>query len=148
MDSSDFVACIGKPEDAPEVKRMLAAVGVASKLKKPKDDIEARADLPKLGLSLIFKPEGPKSSRLIFNAVQFISDVESGYVSFSGALPAQLVFADGQAEARAKLGEPLVSKPALRRDIWKLQDLRLAIKYSKDTPQRIAVITVHQPLPE
>lgn len=145
MDSSEFIDCIGKAEDTPEVRQMLVAVGVTKKLKKPKDDIEARADLPALGLSLIFKPEGPKSSLLIFNAVQFVSSAEQGYTSFSGALPAQLLFSDGQSEAHAKLGTPLVVKPALRRDIWQFKDLRLAIKYAKDAPHRIAVITVHQP---
>jgi hypothetical protein len=146
MDSNEFIECIGKPEDAPEVQSMLSTVGVTKKMKIPRDDIEARADLPAHGLSLIFKPEDARSSRVTFNAVQFISDAEKGYTSFSGALPRGLLFSDTQAEARKKLGKPHESKPALRRDIWKFEQLRLAIKYAKEAPHTVAVVTVHQPL--
>jgi hypothetical protein len=146
MDSKEFIACIGKPEDAPEVQRVLAGIGFTKKLKMPKDDIDARVTMPQMGLSLVFKPEGPKSSRLVLNAAQFISDTEKGNMSFPGALPAKLVFSDGQVEARVKLGKPFDTKPALRRDIWKLENLNLAIKYSKDAPHKIAVVTVEIPL--
>jgi|GEM_PF-2261355 len=147
MDSDDFIACIGKPQDAPEVQRMLQAVGVTKTLRMPRDDIEARVDLGKDGLSLIFKPEDPKSSLLVFNAVQFISDAEKGFTSFAGTLPRQLLFSDTQAQAHAKLGKPFDARPKLRRDIWKLDGLRLAIKYAKDDG-RIAIVTVHLPLQE
>lgn len=145
MNSSDFIACLGKRDDSPEVAKVLAAVGVTKKLKMPKDDIEARADLPKLGLSLIFKPEGPKSSVLIFQAVQFLSDAEKGYKSFAGALPNQLLLADTQTEVRAKLGKPSETKPALRLDRWKAADHVMTIEYAKED-RRIGAITVHIPL--
>jgi len=145
MDSQDFVACIGKPEDAPEVQRMLAAVGVTTKLKMPKDDIEARLSLTKQGLTLIFKPEGPKSSRLIFNAVMFVSDAEEGYSTYAGVLPDGLLFSDTARGAHAKLGTPSISKPKLRRDIWERAGMRLSINYAKAEPQRVAVVTVHLP---
>jgi hypothetical protein len=142
MDSDDFIAQLGKADDSPDVQRILAAVGVTKKLKMPKDDIEARADLPKLGLSLIFKPEGPKSSVLIFQAVQFFSDDEKGYVSFRGALPKQLLLTDKQAEVRAKLGKPTESKTVLRLDRWKTPDRILTVEYAKES-KRISAITVH-----
>ena len=145
MDSNDFLTHLGKPDDAPEVQKLLNAVGVTKKLKMPKDDIEARADLPKFGLSLIFKPEGPKSSVLIFQAAQFFSDAEKGYKSFAGALPNQLLLTDTQAEVRAKLGKPSESKPALRLDRWKLADRALTVEYTKED-RRIAAITVHIPM--
>lgn len=145
MDSGEFISCVGKPEDAPEVQQLLSAVGFAKKLKMPKDDIDVRADLPKLGLSIIFKPEGPKSSRLILSAVKFISAAEKGHVSFTGALPAQLLFSDLKAETHAKLGPPVIDEPDLRLAIWQMGALRLAIKYAREAPHSVAVITVQLP---
>jgi hypothetical protein len=144
MDSNDFIAHLGKAYDAPEVQRLLAAVGVTKKLKMPKDDIEARADLPKLGLSLIFKPEGPKSSVLIFQAAMFLSNDNKGYTSYSGALPAQLLWTDKPAEVRVKLGKPTESKAALRLDRWTTPDQILTIEYAKES-KRIHCVTVHIP---
>jgi hypothetical protein len=146
MDGNEFVACIGKPEDAPEVEAMLAAVGVKKKLKMPKDDIEARVDLPEQGLSLIFEPEGRKSSRLVFNGVQFFSGTGRHYKRFAGALPADLQFSTTQSEARGKLGKPFKTLPKLRRDIWKLKDLQLAITYTDEAPHVVAELTVEVPL--
>jgi hypothetical protein len=146
MDYSALVSCIGKHEDDPEVQARLSALGVTNKLKMPADDIDVRHVLQGVGLCLIFKPEGPKSSRLIFYAVQFVSSVEEGYSTFAGTLPAGLQFSDGQADAQLKLGTPLTSKPKLRRDIWRLDDLQLALKYSKNPPHQIAVVTVQLPL--
>lgn len=145
MNGKEFVACIGKPEDAPEVQAMLVTVGVTKKLRMPKDDIEARADLPDQGLSLIFKPEGPKSSRLIFSAVQFFSGAGRHYKRFAGLLPADLQFSSTQAEARGKLGKPFKALPKLGRDIWKLQGLLLAISYTDEAPHLVAELTVYMP---
>lgn len=145
MDSSDFLACLGKPDTAPEVQKVLGTVGVTKKLKMPKDDIEARADLPRLGLSLIFKPEAPKSSVLIFQAVQFFSDAEKGYKNFDGPLPDRLTLADTQADVRAKLGKPTEVKAALRLDRWKKPDRVLTVEYAKES-LRIGAITVHIPM--
>jgi hypothetical protein len=145
MDGNEFVACIGKPEEAPEVQKLLAAAGVTKKLKMPKGDIEARADLPKQGLSLIFKPEGPKSSLLIFNAAQFFSGAGQHYKRFAGALPAELEFSDTPAEARKKLGKPFKSLPRLGRDIWKRGELQFAITFTDEAPRGIAELTVFVP---
>ena len=145
MDSNEFIACIGKYEDAPEVQRVLTAVGCTKKLKMPKDDIDVRVSMPKLGLSMIFGPEGPKSSRLILSAVQFVSDTEKGHKSFSGELPAKLLFSDLKADARTKLGAPEEEDDDLRLDIWPFGKLKLAIDYAKDAPHRVGVITVQLP---
>lgn len=145
MDSSEFIACIGKHEDDPAVQRILAAVGFTKKLRMPKDDIDVRASLPKLGLSLIFEPEGPKSSRLLLSAVKFISSFEKGNTTFAGALPANLLFSDLRPQAHAKLGPPQDGDLDLRLDIWNLGDLKLAIKYAKDAPQPVGVVTVQLP---
>lgn len=145
MHSNDFVSCLGKPEDAPEVQSLLTALGVTKKLKMPKDDIEARVDLPKQGLALIFEPEGPKSSRLVLNGLQFYSDAEKGYKSFQGELPGKLLFSDSQAEVHAKLGKPVESKKAFRLDRWKPKGLLLTVEYAKED-HRIAVVAVELPL--
>jgi hypothetical protein len=145
MDFNDFVSCVGKGEDAPEVQRLLSSLGITKKLKMPNDDIDVRHRLPERGLSLIFKPENPKSSRLILTAVQFMSDAEQGWASYDGALPGKILLSDGHAQTHAKLGPPKIEKPKLRLDIWQLQNLRLAINYTKDEPQRVAVITLQLP---
>jgi hypothetical protein len=145
MNSNDIITCLGKSEDTPEVQNLLNAVGVTKKLKMPRDDIEARADLPKLGLSLIFKPEKPKSSLLVFYAVQFFSDAEKGYISFAGTLPSHLLLTDTQSEVRGKLGKPSETKAALRLDRWKQSNYVLTIEYSKESLS-IGVITVHIPI--
>src|SRR5689334_8373907 len=116
MDGQFFISTIGKALESAEVQNMLAQVGVTEQLRIPKGDIEARADLPQHGLSLIFKPEGPKSSRLLFNAVQFFSEAEAGNTRFPGSLPGGLSFDDGAPQVHAKLGAPVLSKPNLRKD--------------------------------
>lgn len=144
MDSNEFVACIGKPDESPEVQRILTALGVTKKLKMPKDDIEARVDLPKKGLSLIFEPAGTKTSQLLFTGVQFFSDAEQGYASFQGALPGNVLMSDSQAEVHAKLGKPFETKKAMRIDGWKLDGLLLTVEYAKKD-HRIAMIAVEVP---
>ena len=145
MDSSEFIACIGRLEEDPQVQRILAAIGVTKKLKMPRDDIDVRASVPKLGLSMIFEPEGPKSSRLMLSAVQFISDTEKGYRGFAGELPAKLLFSDLKAQARAKLGQPQEDDEDLRLDIWRFGELRLAISYARNAPHPVGVVTVQLP---
>ena len=145
LNSSEFVSCIGKAQEAPEVQQLLASLGITTKLKMPKDSIDVRHDLPASGVSLIFEPEGPKSSRLIYCAVQFYSDAEQGYTSFPGDLPNQLRFSDGRAEAHAKLGPPFASKMKVRLEVWQVPPLRLGINYTKEEPHRIGVITVQLP---
>jgi len=144
MDSQEFIACIGKPEEAAEVQTMLTAVGHTKKLKMPKDDIEARVDLPKQGISLIFEPAGPKTSQLVFTGVQFFSDAEQGYKNFQGALPGNVLLSDGQAEVHAKLGKPVETKKAMRIDGWKLNGLLLTVEYAKKD-LRIAMVAVEVP---
>ncbi len=144
MDSEEFVACVGKPEDAPEVQRLFAAIGFKKKLKMPKDDIDARIDLLKQGVTLIFEPEGPKSSRLVMSGVQFFSDAEEDYKTFQGALPGQVLFSDTQAEVLAKLGKPSFSKKALRYDAWRSSGRLLTVGYAKKD-QRISMVSVELP---
>jgi hypothetical protein len=146
MDSDQIIACLGKLEPATEVQQLLRALGVVKKLRMPKDDIEARADLPELGLSLIFKPSSPKSSVLFFQAVQFFSDMEDGYKNFAGALPNQLQLTDTQTEVRSKLGRPTETKAAFRLDRWMSPDRITTIEYAKKSG-RISAVTVHVPAP-
>lgn len=94
---------------------------------------------------MIFETEAPKSSRLIFSAVQFISDAEKGHKSFAGALPAKLTFSDLKAEAIAKLGTPEDDDDDMRLTIWRSGGLRLAIDFAVKEPHPVAVITVQLP---
>lgn len=145
MESQELVACVGKAEDAPEVQRMLKAVGVTTKLKMPKDDNEVRLSLTTQGLTLIFEPEGPKTSRLVLSSVMFVSDAEDDYTTYPGALPEGLLFSDTQTEVHAKLGAPDISKPKFRLDMWDRNGLRLAAEYAKPEPQKLAVVSVELP---
>jgi hypothetical protein len=70
MKAREFSVCIGKFDNAPEIQRLLAQIAAAKKLKMPKDSLNARINLPAQGLSLVFKSEGPKSSRLVLPQTQ------------------------------------------------------------------------------
>jgi hypothetical protein len=141
MNSQDFLACLRKTDESPEINRLLSGLHVNKKPKVPRGDIEARIDLPKQGLSVIFKPVDPKSSKLAFVAVQFFSDAEQGYKSFDGTLPEKLSFSDNAADVRKKLGKPTESKKEFRLERWKSKDHVLTVEYSKD--DRIALISYH-----
>lgn len=145
MHANDFISCIGKLDDTPEVQALLAALGVTKKPKMPKDDNEARVELPKQGLSLVFEPGNPKSSRLVLTAVQFLSDANEGYTSFQGTLPGNLLSSDSQAEARAKLGKTGKSKKAFRLDRWTFDGLDWTVEYAKND-LRVDAVTVHLPV--
>jgi hypothetical protein len=141
MNSQDFLACLRKTDDTSEITHLLSRLGVNEKLTMPWDDIEARVDLPELGLSLIFKPLDPKSNELTFAAVQFFSDAEPGYTSFDGNLPNNLSFSDSAAEVKKKLGRPSETKKEFRIEGWKTEDLTLTVNYAKDG--RIAMVSLH-----
>jgi hypothetical protein len=145
MDSTEFTAAIGKPEESPQVQQLLTAIGWTKKLKMPNDDIDVRAAAPNLGVTMIFEPEAPKSSRLIFSAVQFISDAEKGHKRFGGKLPAKLTFSDLKAEAIAKLGSPEDDDDDMRLTIWRFGGLKLAIDFAVKEPHPVGVITVQLP---
>jgi len=146
MNSEDFTRCIGKPEDAPEVQQMLAAVGVKKKLRVPKGDIEARIDMEKKGLALIFEPEERKSSRLILTSVQFYSDAEEDFSTFPGTLPRGLEFTDSQTEVHAKLGKPDDDRMDMNFEAWNWGELELTVEYTLDH-KRIGMIGVAVPEP-
>ncbi len=145
MDSADLVACVGKPLESAEVQSLLARLGVTQQIRIPKDDNEARVSLHSQGLSLIFKAEGSKSSRLKLDTVQFISSEEEGFTSFSGPLPGGLSFSDVQADAQRKLGESIHSDDEMRLEIWSYGALELSIDYGKDAPHRASTIGVSPP---
>lgn len=144
MHSNEILACLGRADDSREVTQILAALEVKKKIKLPRDEDAAYVEMPKQGLALIFRPEGPKTSRLALTAVKFYSDAEKGYAAFTGELPKRLSFADTKAETHKKLGEPTEVNDAMRLDVWRSKETVLAVKYAKDT-QRIGVITVQCP---
>jgi hypothetical protein len=145
MTGDEWTSYVGKLEEAPDLQHVLKTLGVTRRLRLPKGDTEIRADRPELGLSLIFGPEGPKSSRLRLEAVQFLSDREESYSTFAQPLPRSLSFSDGSKEARAKLGEPFRSIPRIRHEIWRIGELQLGIDYAKEPPHTIGVVTIQIP---
>jgi hypothetical protein len=145
MNSEKFIICIRQLEDSPEVVELLQSIGFTKKLKMPKDDIDARVDLPKKGLSLIFRPESEKSSKLVFDGVQFFSNLEQGYSSFEGELPGKILFSDSQSLVHEKLGQPVETNKKFRLDSWFINGLDYAVEYAKGVPG-IAMISVSIPL--
>lgn len=143
MKTEDLIACLRKTDDSPEIVALLAQLGVKKKPKMPRDDIDARVDLLKQGLTLIFKPEGPKSSKLALVALQFVSEDEEDYETYAGTLPDKLQFGDTQAEVIKKMGKPTESKKPLRWDRWKTKTLVKTASYTKEL--RLKLLTVHAP---
>jgi len=130
VNSDDIVVCLGKTDDSPEVIRLLAGLGVKKKPKVPRGDIEARIDIMEQGLSLVFEPREPKTSKLTLVAVQFFSGAEGGSEKFPGELPKKLLFSDTQTEVRKKLGKPGDTMKDLWQDIWKEKGLLMTVEYS------------------
>jgi hypothetical protein len=130
MDSKAIIGCLGKTDDSPEVVKLLAGLGVKKKPKIPHDDIDARIDILKQGLSLVFEPREPKSSKLTFSAVQFFSGADEGFDKYTGILPNNLFFSDTQAEVRKKLGKPSDTMKELWQDIWEPEGLLMTVEYS------------------
>lgn len=146
VNSDELIVCIGKAEDTPEVMKLLADLGVTRKLRMPRDHIYLRVDRLKQGLSLFFWPESPKSSKLNFNFVQFVSDVEQGYKTFPGTLPQGLVFSNTRAEVHAKLGKPAEEDLTMKVDEWKLGSLGLSVDYARGV-DCVAMVSVGIPFP-
>jgi hypothetical protein len=143
--AGDFVACLGKPVEAKEVKALLAALGVAKPPAIASDDFDTRVELPKLGLSLIFEvlPSRSKApTPLTFVAVQFFN-LEPGYKAFQGALPKAIAFSDTQAKLHKKLGKPEDSNKYFRWDCWSMNSLMLTVDYAKEGS--IAAVAVQLP---
>src|SRR5262245_13042397 len=139
MDSEDIIPLLGKRDDDPAVKRLLADSGVTKKLRLPNDDDEVRVQLHKRGLTLIVEPEGRKTSILKFVEAQFYTDAEEGAKTFSGQLPQGLQFSDTQAQVRRKLGKPADSLKEAGWDSWKVDGLDLTVTYRKKDNQIILV---------
>ena len=144
MDSKDFLACLRKTENSPEVVHILSGMGVKKKLKVPKGDTEARVDLEKQGLTMIFLPKGPKDSELVLVAVQFFSEEEEDYSTYKGDLPYKINFTDDQAEVRKKLGSPSRTKDFLARDFWDIDKLVLTVEFG-GRDGRITMVSFHAP---
>lgn len=135
MTGDDFVARLRRFDDSPEVLAMLADLKVSKKPKMSSGDIDARIN--KKGLSLVFEPEGPKTSRLVFTAVQF----EEGY---EGELPRGLSLTYTRTQVRAKLGLPTDVYDDYNMDLWKSDDLQLSVDYSDDDDV-VTLVTVELP---
>jgi hypothetical protein len=130
MDASQFESCLGMTEDAPEVKVMLAELGIVKKLKLSSEG-NVRLRLDGHGLLLTFRPIEPRSSILKFNGVQFYSDAEEGFTTYAGILPGGLAFNDTSKQARAKLGKPTEIMKDFRLDHWISDGRQTTVRYRK-----------------
>lgn len=147
MDFDEIATCVGKDENQPEIVRLLAYVSYQKKLKLPKDDVKLRLNFAPLGLSLIFRPQGRKSSLLVLNAAQAVSDAEAGFKTFPGKLPGGIEFGETQAQVITKLGKPSSSENDMRYDSWRLADKKtLRVQYSK-LGMKLTFVTVELPVP-
>ena len=130
MDASELESCLGKVEDSPEVVQLLTSLGVKKGLKHSRDG-DTYVERPELGLVLVFKPVGPKSSKFKLMEIQFNSDTEKGYTNFSGTLPNNVKWNDTQEEVRKKLGKPTKAMKEFHLDHWIKGNRRLSVEYRK-----------------
>ena len=139
MDASEIENAFGKMEDSPELKGLMAKLGVT---KRPKlVDGVGEVKFPKLGLRLAFKREAPKSSKLMLSGITFHSGSEEDYEPFAGSLPHGLTLSDGPDVVRAKLGQPTVSVERYRIDHWDSGERRLSVEYD-DVEDRISKVYI------
>jgi len=140
MDAEDFMRVLGKTDDSPEIAKLLSDYGVKKKPRIPLDEDEVMIELKKQGVVLVFeRTTEPKSSKIQLAGVQLYSDAEKGYRNFPGKLPRGLKLSDTRSEVLKKLGKPTKSRAALKIDIWKYADHRIAVEYAKDA-DRINVV--------
>lgn len=131
MDAAHFEKCIGKPEESPEVSKLLKDLGVTKKLKLSGEDY-TRVQVPKLGVSMSFSRVAPKSSKLMLSAFELNAGGKHGVERFKGKLMRGLEFEDTKKEARAKLGKPTQALDDFDLDHWDIHEkTRLSIGYSK-----------------
>jgi hypothetical protein len=144
MDAPEFVACIGKTDDTPEVIKLLSDVGVAKKLKPSRDGTDVDVALKTLGIMMVFRGLDAKSSKLTLWGVQFYLN-EGGYKPFKGALPQGLVFGDSRADVKGKLGKPLRAIKAIRRETWAIGNQELTVAYGK-LDDRLSIVFQNLPI--
>jgi hypothetical protein len=139
MDASRFEKCIGKPEESPEVNKLLRDLGVTKRL-KPKRGEDTELELPKLGLDIAFRQADPKSSKLVLSGVEFLAGGD-GDEQFAGALPGGLKFSDSKQDVYAKLGEPTrAMAEKLRMDHWVVDGIQITVSYARSLAALTSVI--------
>jgi len=132
MNANDFIPLIKKPDDAPDVVKLLKDLGVTKKPKLPKGDMYAFVKFPEDGFVLAFREsEDAKTSQLVLAAVQFYSDDEPGFSTFKGELPNGIQFSDDRSNVKKKLGKPTRSKDFLRKDFWDRSGYVVTVRYRK-----------------
>ncbi len=144
MKSDVFMNCLRKSDNSSEILNLFSSLGVKKVPKISKGDTDARVDLEKKGLTLIFLPKGPKTSELVMVAVQFFSEDTEDYSTYSEELPYDLKFTDNQPEVKKKLGKPNRAKKFLAREFWDLDGIVLTVKYTKKY-DRIVMVSIHAP---
>lgn len=147
MDAEDFIAYLGRMDNSPQIRRLLATLGVRKHPKIEMDDIDARVRLPRLGLNLIFEFPDPskRSSRAVLNEVQFYCGGKPEEMKrFEGKPPFGLMWSDSRATVRKKLGKPTHADNEMDVDSWDYENCSLTVEYAIG---RGAVALVHLEVP-
>ena len=141
MNADEFVPCLGKTDDHPDILRLLARLGSKKPAKLPRGSTEVRVDVRHLGIEMVFEPvDDNRRHGLTFARVVFHGKPMRG----GGALPFGLTFGDSRKEARKKVGPPMSISDELNRDAWDYQTHTMIADYARDRG-RIMALTLSTP---
>jgi len=128
MNADEFVPCLGKTDDHPDILRLLARLGAKKPAKLPRGSTEVRVDVRHLGIEMVFEPIGDNRRHgLTFARVICHGKDKPGV----GALPFGLTFNDSRKDARKKVGPPMSSSDDLNRDAWDYQTHTMTADYAR-----------------
>ena len=128
MNADEFVPCLGKTDDHPDILRLLARLGAKKPAKVPRGSTEVRVEVRQLGIELVFEPiDDNRRHGLTFARVIFHGKGKPG----AGALPFGLAFSDSRKDARKKVGPPMHINDDLDRDVWHYQTHTMTADYAR-----------------
>jgi hypothetical protein len=142
VNAEDFISYLGKRDDDPSVKQLLAQLGVNKPPKLKRDEVDVDIELRRQGLILVFESsEDEKSSRLYLNDVQFYSGAAGqGMDAYTGQLPKGLTFDDSRDQVLARLGPPDLPDEDMSTDVWEFDGFCITVEYRA---QNTAIGLVH-----
>jgi len=141
MNADEFVHCLGKTDDHPDILRLLARLGAKKPAKVPRGSTEVRVEVRPLGIEMLFKPiDDNRRHGLTFASVVFHGNGKPG----AGALPFGLSFSDSRKDARKKVGPPMYISDELNRDAWDYQTHTMTADYARGRG-RIMVLSLSMP---
>jgi hypothetical protein len=149
MDIQQWVDLFGRPADDPQVRDAVAQAGVKKPLKIKRDELGVRADIPKIGMTIVFTDDSVLNGksgtpgRPILSAVMAEVDNRSKKDLYPGALPHGLDKAMSREKVLARLGPPAQSNDAVQTDAWRIDGLDYAVSFAEDLGSIIQVSIAH-----